>query len=89
MKFLETNTTSGENMLVPVSEIKSIYVQYKENGWAIIINGGDNFECYEGFGTDWDRLDIRYQMIKFALGVMSDQEIVDAMKAKAINAQKA
>lgn len=82
MSFLEVNAYLGDNYLVPVKDIKSIGIKYGEHGWEIQIDGGDNFKFVECFGKDEDRLNIRYEMIKYLLGVPNEKDILKEIKSK-------
>lgn len=65
-RFLETITLSGEDMLVPIKDIKCVYIKYSENGsWVIVIQGeNNNFQAEECFGEDLEKLEIRLDQIK-------------------------
>lgn len=43
MSFLETITFFGDDVLVPIKDIKLISIKYGENGWEIRIKG-DEFD---------------------------------------------
>ena len=63
MKFLETITAFGDNILIPIDRIKFISVKYI-NGWEIHIDGGEDFDLIECFGKEEDKATIRYEKIK-------------------------
>lgn len=82
MSFLETISAWGYDMLVPIKDIKLIFITYGEHGWEIHIKGGEEkFSLVECFAKeDTDRLDTRYEMIKSLLGVPNEKEILDIVK---------
>lgn len=69
-RFLETIALSGEDMLVPIKDIKCVYIKHKENGsWVIVIQGeNNNFQAEECFGEDFENLEIRLDQIKSIIG---------------------
>jgi len=62
MKFLETITNLGNDVLVPIDRIKYINLSYV-NGWRIIITSddGDWEECFDNSISDASE---RYRKIK-------------------------
>jgi hypothetical protein len=79
MKFLETITALGNDVLVPVSQIKIIWITYGQNGWEIHIKGQDNNEWIECFEKDEKKLNVRWTMIKYILGVPDEKDVINAM----------
>lgn len=63
MKFLETITAFGYNILIPIDRIKYITLRY-EKGWDIHIVGDDDMDLCECFDQDEDKAIARYEMIK-------------------------
>jgi hypothetical protein len=64
MKFLETITAFGDNILIPIDRIQYIAIRYGVNGWEIHIVGDDEMDIVECFQKDDDKLNKRYEMIK-------------------------
>lgn len=63
MKFLETITAMGDDILIPIDKIKFISFRY-ETGWTINIIGYDDIELSEHFGDNEEKATKRYEMIK-------------------------
>lgn len=63
MKFLETITWLGNDVLVPIDRIKYINKTASENGIEIIIKSDDG-EWIECFGKDSVKAHKRYKMIQ-------------------------
>lgn len=80
MKFLETITVFGNDVLVPIKDIKIIWITYGTNGWELHIKGQDKNEWVEHFEKNTDKLNIRYEMIKYLLGVPKDEDVFNEMK---------
>lgn len=80
MKFLETITALGNDVLVAVDRIKYIYCTYGNNGWEIHIKGDDDqSEWVEHFEKNDEKFNFRYKMIKDLLGVVSDEKYMKKM----------
>lgn len=63
MKFLETITAFGDDILIPIDQIKFISIKYVTQ-WEIHINGGEQFDIVECFGEKEDEATKRYEIIK-------------------------
>jgi hypothetical protein len=64
MKFLETISSLGDNILIPIDRIQYIAIRYSTGGWEIHIVGDNDMDISECFGKDDDKLNKRYEMIK-------------------------
>lgn len=64
MKFLETITTFGNDVLVPIDRIKHINFLAKDSGFEIIITSDDGewCECFTPKGEE--KANQRYEIIK-------------------------
>lgn len=62
MKFLETITAFGDNILIPIDQIKYLSIRYVTD-WEIHIVG-DYVDLSEHFGKDEDKATKRYEQIK-------------------------
>ena len=82
MKFLETITGWGDEVLVPINKIELIWIKYGEGGWEIHIKGDGQFEWVEHFGKDEDKINDGFEMIKYLLGVPNMKDALKEMKAK-------
>ena len=63
MKFLETITFSGNEMLIPVSSIRTIYKTADENSDKLVITFDEDNKTVEYFKT-YEELERRYQEVK-------------------------
>ncbi len=65
MKFLETITFFGNDVLVPIDKIQYISMRMNNNNsWEIVIKGEGEYEWVEHFGTNSAKAQERYEMIK-------------------------
>ncbi len=78
--FLETVTAFGNDVLVPIKDIKIIWITYGAHGWELHIKGQDENEWVECFEKDTDKLNFRYEMIKYLLGVPREENVIQEMK---------
>jgi len=62
MKFIETITFMGNDVLVPIKKIEYIMMRANEKGYEITIKGRHEFEWVEHF-ADHKKALVRYKMI--------------------------
>lgn len=63
MKFLETITFLGDNILIPINRISYISFKYT-NGWEIHIVGDNDMSLSEHFGENENKATRRFEQIK-------------------------
>lgn len=66
-KFLQTITFLGNEMLIPISDIKCIFLNYSEDTFKIIIKGFSETETSECFVSEQKMIN-RYHQIKKIIG---------------------
>lgn len=68
-RFLESITSFGNSMLVPIDKIEFINIKYGNNCWYIRIKGND-FDLEEHFPDDNDDIELnkRFDEIKDIIG---------------------
>lgn len=88
MKFLETITGLGNDVLVPISKIELIWCTYGANGWEIHIKGQEQYEWVEHFGKESERFNRRYEMIKYLLDVPKEADVLEEIKSKEVSNAK-